>query len=103
MSINKLPTIKGYWEGGQFIGNDGIRNVMTRSRFKDNLRNLHFSDNIKDEKSHKGYKVRSFINHFNQSVNNFVSNDNLHMVKFKGRSSMKQYVKNKLIKWCFKF
>ena len=50
MSINKLPTIKGYWEGGQFIGNDGIRNVMTRSRFKDILRNLHFSDNIKEKK-----------------------------------------------------
>ena len=25
MSINKLPTIKGYWEGGQFIGNDALK------------------------------------------------------------------------------
>ena len=27
MSINKVPTIKGYWECGKFIGNEGIRNV----------------------------------------------------------------------------
>ena len=38
------------------------------------------------------------IDHFNKSFSNAVSNDELqsvdkHMVKFKGRSSMKQYVK----------
>ena len=27
MSINKLPTIKSYWECGKSIGNEGIRNV----------------------------------------------------------------------------
>ena len=53
MSINKLPTIKSYWECGQFIGNEGIRNVMSRSRFEDVLRNLYFSDNPKDDKSDK--------------------------------------------------
>ena len=39
-----------------------------------------------------------------QSFSNSVSNDDFqsidkHMVEFKGRSSMKQYVKNKPIKW----
>ena len=48
-----------------------------------------FSDNTKDDKSDISYKVRSLINHFNQSFSNFVSNDNSqsidgHMVKFKG-------------------
>ena len=28
MSINKLPTIKSYWECGQYVGNKGICNVM---------------------------------------------------------------------------
>ena len=51
ISINKLPTIKSYWECGQFIGNEGIRNVMARSRLQDILRNLHFSDNTEDDKS----------------------------------------------------
>ena len=53
VSINKLPTIKSYWECGQFIGSESIRNVMSRSGFEDVLRNLHFSDNAKDDKSDK--------------------------------------------------
>ena len=69
---------------------------------------MHFSDNTKDDKSDKGYKVRSLINHFNQSFSECVSDDRTqsideYMVKFTGRSSMKQYVKNKPIKWSFKF
>ena len=67
MSINKLPTIKSYWECGQYIGNEGIRNVMARARFEEILSNLHFADNSKDDKSDKGYKVRTIINHFNDS------------------------------------
>ena len=87
MSINKLY--------GQYVGNKGIRNVMSRSRFEEILQNLHFSDNTKDDKSDKGYKVRSLINHFNQSFSECVSDDctqsiDEHMVKFTGRSSMKQ-------------
>ena len=50
MSINKLPTIKNYWECGQFIGNDGIRNIMARSRFEDILRDVHFSGSTKYDK-----------------------------------------------------
>ena len=72
------------------------------------MQNLHFSDNTKDDKSDKGYKVRSLINHFSQSFSECVSDDctqsiDEHMVKFTGRSSMKQYVKNKPIKSGFKF
>ena len=40
---------------------------MARSRFEDILRNLHFSDNTIDDKSDKGYKVRSLIDHYNQN------------------------------------
>ena len=81
---------------------------MTRSKFEDILQNLHFSDNTKDDKSDKVCKIRSLINHFNQSFSNSVSSDDYqsideYMVKFKGRSSMKQYVKKKTVKWDFKF
>ena len=55
--------------------NEGIRNVMARSRFEDILQNLHFSGNAKDDKSDKDYKVRSLINHFNQSFSKSVSDD----------------------------
>ena len=37
MSINKLPTIKGYWECKHHIGNEGMRNVMARSKFENIL------------------------------------------------------------------
>ena len=40
MSINKLSTVKSYWECGRFIANEGMRNVTARSRFEDILRNL---------------------------------------------------------------
>ena len=108
MTINKLPTIKSYWECGEYVGNPGIRNVMARTRFEQILRNLHFADNQKDEKIDKAYKVRSIIKHLNDSFSSCVSNDSTqsvdeHMVKFRGRSSMRQYLKNKPIKWGFKF
>ena len=54
MGINKLPSVASYWEVEQYIGNDGIKNVMTRQRFQDILQNLHFANNEKDDKSDKG-------------------------------------------------
>ena len=108
MTINKLPTIKSYWECGQYVGNKGIRNTISRTRFQQILQNLHLVLNQKDKKIDKAYEVGSAISHFNDSFSTCVSNDSNqsvdeHMVKFKGRSSMRQYVKNKPIKWGFKF
>ena len=54
MSINKLPTIKSYWQIDSFFGNEGIQSVMTRDRFMDILRNLHFADNDTSDESDKG-------------------------------------------------
>ena len=76
---------------------------MSRSRFEDILENFNFLDNTKDDRSDKGYKVRSIINYLNQRFSSSVSNDDSqsideHILKFKGRSSMKQYVKNKPVK-----
>ena len=42
MSINQLSTVESYWECGQFIGNEGITNTMTRQRFQNIPRNLPF-------------------------------------------------------------
>ena len=51
MFVNKLSRINSYWECGQYVGNEDIFNVMSRSRFEEILQNLHFSDNTKDDKS----------------------------------------------------
>ena len=61
------PTIKSYWERGQCAGNGGIGNVISRTRFEQLMRNLHFEDNQEDKKSDKAYNVRSVISHFNDS------------------------------------
>ena len=84
---------------------------MTRTRFKDILQKLHFSNNTEDDKKDKGYKDFPLdwplITHFEESSSLCIrwrySNVYEHMLKFKGWSSMKKYVKNKPIKWCFKF
>ena len=109
MGVNKLPTIHHYWESDDYVGNEGIRNVMIRERFKEIHQNIHFANNSKSNKeSDKGCKIRPLIDHFNKVFPETMSDDSEqtideHMVKFKGRSSMKQYVKNKPIKWGFKF
>ena len=72
------------------------------------LQNLHFADNRKDDKTDKVFKMRPVIDHLNLKFYEVLSNDSEqsideHMVKFKGRSGMKQYIKSKPIKWGFKF
>ena len=55
ISINKIPTIKSFWECGQFIDNEGIRNVMGRSRFKE------ISNFQKTQKIEKWQRLQSQI------------------------------------------
>ena len=52
--------------------------------------------------------MRSVIDHLNSKFSEVLSKDSEqsideHMVKFKGRPEMKQYIKSKLTKWSFKF
>ena len=53
MTICKLPNIKCYWHADEYIGNEGIRNVLTRTRFLEILQNLHFADNNTSDTSDK--------------------------------------------------
>ena len=81
--------------------------IMTRTRFQPILQNLHFSNNNNDDKTDKSYKIHPVIEHLNKVFTERLSNSPFqsvdeHMCKFKGRLSMKQYIKNKPIKWGFK-
>ena len=81
---------------------------MIWNRFCEILQNLHFADSGKDDKSDNAFKMRPVIDHLNSKVFEVLSNVSEqsideHMVKFKGRSGMKQYIKSKPIKWSFKF
>ena len=97
MAINKLLMIAEYWRLDNLIGNDGIQNTMIRSRFCESLQHLYFADNRKNDKTDKAFKMRQVIDHLNSKFSEVLSNDSNQsiderMVKFKGRSRMKQYI-----------
>ena len=82
-----------------------VVNMLVKKEFEMCCQELDFSKYYKTfEKIGKAHKVRSIISHFNGSFSACASNNSTcsidkHMVKFKRRSSMRQYVKNKPIKW----
>ena len=80
---------------------------MIRNRFCEILQNLHFADNREDDKTDNTFKMKPVIDHLKSKFSEVLSNDSeqsmdKHMVKFKGRSGMKQYIKSKQIQKGFK-
>ena len=108
MGLIKLPSLRDYWRTDD-LGVSFGRNAMPRDRYEEIRANLHFSNNMDPTRADdKAGKIRSLIEHFNmvyQRNSTSVSHQSIdeHLVKFKGHHSMEQYVKNKLIKWGFKF
>ena len=108
MGLKKLPALRDYWRTDE-LGVPFVRNSMPRDRYEEIRANLHFVNNLDPLRaSDKASKIRPLIEHFNiiyQRYSKAVSHQSVdeHMVKFKGHHSMKQYVKNKPIKWGFKF
>lgn len=108
MSYHVLPTLRNYWSTDEDMGVPFISNVMPRTRFEQIRQNLHFSDNNNhSQSSDRAYKIRPVMQHFNlcfqAAMNNSLRQSiDEHMIKFKGHNIMKQYIKNKPIKWGFK-
>ena len=46
MGIHKLPKMTGYRSVDEGLGNTLIQKTMTRDRFLEVLKNLHFADNL---------------------------------------------------------
>ena len=104
MAINKLATTAEYWTVDNLISNGGIQNIMIRNRFCEILENLHFADIRKNDKTDKTFKMRPVTDHLNSKfLNDGETSIDEHMVKVKGRSGMKQYIKSKPIISGFKF
>ena len=114
MGINRLPAIKNYWSVEEGLGNPLIQNTRTRARFWEVLQSMPFADNfqnlppIDSEQYDSAWKLRPLfdhlLKHFQESVqpesHQFIDE---HMFKFKGKSLMRQYLKNRPVKWGFKF
>lgn len=101
-----------YWSNREDLKCDIVRNTFSRDRFRQINRSIHLSENDKapkknSEKYDRMFKIRTFINLINirfkknmsESPNYSIDES---MIKFKGRSSSKQYMPLKPIKRGFK-
>ena len=115
MSMHPVHSIRDYWSRDWILGVPSLARIMTVARFETITRYLHLNDN--ENMPARGtpgfdklFKVRPFL----ESIRaNFLSQYVPHkevaideaMIKFKGRSSLKQYMPMKPIKrgikmWC---
>ena len=108
MGINHLPAIDDYWSRDPHLRYGPIADKISRQRFRDISRYLHFVDN--DHLAPRGDpfydrlgKVRPLIEHLSERFEDVykptqnVAVDEA-MIKFQGRSSLKQYMPMKPVK-----
>ncbi|CAH2100875.1 unnamed protein product [Euphydryas editha] len=112
MGINPLPSIDLFWSSDPFFRNNEIAAVMPIKRFKKILENVHLNDNegmpLRGAPNYdKLYKIRPFLELINKACQNNAKNTKSQsideaMVKFKGVSSLKQYMPMKPVKRGYK-
>ena len=101
MGFHKLPRIRDYWSQDRNLYTPAVANIMTRNEFQRLFSNIHLADNSKMPSKNssiysKLYKVNDFLDILkrnfqkNYSLGSCISIDEA-MIKFKGRSSIKQY------------
>lgn len=111
MSYHKLPALRNYWSTSSDLEVSIIKNSMTRDKFRSIMSSLHLNDNHKIDMNNRDklHKVRPVIDHLNSKFIERSHSEHLSvdesMVKFKGRSTLKQYNPMKPIKrgykiWC---
>lgn len=112
MGVKKLPSYRDYWSANTQLHDSYVASLMTVNRFGFFLSHLHINDNMKEPKREdptydKLYKLRPMLDKLGETYKNcwkpgkYQSVDES-MIKFKGRSSMKQYMPQKPIKRGFK-
>ena len=112
MGINQLPALADYWRLDTNLRYGPIADRISRDRFMEITKYLHFVDNTtlhlrSDPAYDKLGKIRPVIDHLSHQ---FLTVYNPHcevsideaMIAFKGRSSMKQYVPKKPVRRGFK-
>ena len=114
MGIVKLPARRMYWDLHRNIGVRAIQNCMTRDRFEDIARVLHFEtfNPQAPKKGEPGFDkirpVRIIFDMFksaclsNWHMGQYVSVDEA-MQKMKGKSPVRTYMPNKPVKYGYKF
>lgn len=108
MAINRLPSLADYWKTDEVYHYSPVASKISRDRFLDIARYLHFADNTTlprrtDPHYQRLQKVQPVISAVSKAcLINFDPSKNISvdeaMIAFKGRSSIKQYMPNKPVK-----
>ncbi|XP_051174282.1 piggyBac transposable element-derived protein 4-like [Leptopilina boulardi] len=112
MGVKISPSYRDYWSSNPQLNDPYISSLMSVVRFGFFLGCIHINDNSTEPKKSnadydKLYKLRPFLNKLNENFkkyfmpNKYQSVDES-MIKFKGRSSMKQYMPLKPVKRGYK-
>lgn len=112
MGLKRSPSYRDYWSSNIQMNDPYISSVMTVKRFSFLLSNLHLNDNSqepgRDNAAYdKLYKVRPLLETLTENFKNFYDPTRYQsidesMIRFKGRSSLKQYLPMKPIKRGYK-
>ena len=112
MGIKREPSYRDYWSINHQLTDPYISPFMPINRFFFILSHFHLNDNEKepgrnDQNYNKLYKVKPLIDILAENYKKFYSPTRKQaidesMIKFKGRSSMKQHMPNKPIKRGYK-
>ncbi|XP_026735864.1 piggyBac transposable element-derived protein 4-like [Trichoplusia ni] len=112
MGIHVLPSIEDYWSSDPVLQVPEIAETMTLKRFQHIMKHLHLNDNsqmpARDSDDYdKLYKIRPLLEKLNEKCQESAITTNSQsidecMIKFKGRSSLKQYMPMKPVKRGYK-
>ncbi len=106
MGVNRLPSLYDYWKKDPTFHYSPIASRITRDRFLEISRYLHFTDNTMyniqrtDQQYDKIWKIRPIVNAVHDTFlkmynpHHAVSIDEA-LIPFKGHSSVKQYLPKK--------
>lgn len=103
MSYNHVPHLHDYWNTNTSLGNMAIKSAISRDTFMLLISKLYFNNPEKFQESSKIYYIDELVSCLKSTYKearteaSFQSIDES-MVKFKGRSTMKQYLPLKPIK-----
>ena len=106
MGLAKMPGYRAYWE--EHCRYDPVASVMTRNRFLQLIKGIHFVNNLDDhDDADKCWKIRPRLKNFRENCLKVTPDEHNSidemMIPFKGKfSRIKQYIRGKPNPWGIK-
>ena len=103
MCYNHVPNQSDFWSKNDSLGNTFIKKAISRNRFQILASKMYFNHPAKPDDASKLYYVEELVQCFKHTFSKAMSESTFHkidesMAKFKGKSSLKQYLPLKPIK-----